>query len=104
MTAKKYFDDYTGCEITVEEMSRKEATEYTIDFIDGLETACRAGFDPDIYVYVEYKDGSYYYNSCGDTCGKFKKTNIKAVVLDDSSEYYIFGKYKMNENTIPEII
>ncbi|MCQ2602365.1 MAG: hypothetical protein MJ193_00415 [Clostridia bacterium] len=100
---KTYFDEYTECEITVEEMSRKEALQYAIDFIDGIETAGILGYSSDTSVYVEYKDGSCYINIDGDVSGTLKKQNIKAIILDDGYEYYIYGEYKMNENMIPEV-
>lgn len=100
MKTVKYFDAYTECEISVEEMSRKEATEYAIDFIDGIELS---NCSTDTSVYVEYKDGSCYYNIDGDITGKFKKSNIKAIILDDGYEYYIFGSYTMSENLIPQV-
>lgn len=103
MKTRTYFDEYTECEITVEEMNRKEAIQYALDFIDGLETAHSLGYSTDNYVYVEYKDGSYYSNSDGDEFGTLKKTNIKNIILDDGYEYYIYGSYTMSENMIPEV-
>lgn len=101
MKTATYYDEYTDCEINVEEMNKAEAVEYAIDFIEGIEN-CNG--NSDMSVYVEYNDGSYYSNLDGDVSGrKFKKTGIKAIILDDGYEYYIYGAYKMSENTIPEV-
>lgn len=101
---RTYFDEYTECEIQVEEMTRKDAIQYAEDFIEGIETSRRCGFyNSDINIYVEYKDGTCYINQDGDIDGTFKKTNIKVIIMDDGYEYYIFGKYTMNENMIPEV-
>ena len=104
MITKIYFDYYTECEIIVEEMERKEAIIYTTDFIDGIELSKVGGWSTGMSIYVEYKDGSHYSNIDGDEYGKFKKINIKGIILDDGYCYYVFGNYKMSENTIPEII
>lgn len=100
MTSKTYFDEYTECEIFVEEMGRKEALEYAKDFIDAIEFA---DYTTDMSVYVEYKDGSFYHNLDGDIDGTFKKSNVKAIILDDGSEYYVYGKYTMSDIMIPEV-
>jgi hypothetical protein len=104
MITKIYFDYYTECEIIVEEMERKEAISYTTDFIDGIELSKVGGWSTEMSIYVEYKDGSHYLNIDGDEYGKFKKINIKGIILDDGYCYYVFGNYKMSENTIPVII
>lgn len=101
MKSVTYYDEYTDCEITVEEMTRAEGIEYAIDFIEGMENY---NGHSDMSVYVEYNDGTYYHNIDGDVSGrKFKKTGIKAIILDDGYEYYVFGKYTMSDNTIPEV-
>lgn len=103
MKTVKYYDEYTECEIMVEEMSRKEALECACDFIDGIELSNYLNQSSDMSVYVEYNDGTYYHNINGDITGNFKKRNIKAIILDDGYEYYIFGNYIMDENVIPQV-
>ena len=103
MTTVKYYDEYIEAEITVEEMSRKEALEYACDFINGIEYSNKVGQTSDMSVYVEYNDGTYYHNIDGDITGSFKRKNIKAIILDDGYEYYIFGDYTMSEYFIPEV-
>ena len=104
MKAVKYYDEYTECEIMVEEMSRKEALEYACDFIEGIELSDYLNQSSDMSVYVEYNDRTYYHNINGDITGNFKKRNIKAIILDDGYEYYIFGNYIMDENVIPQVV
>ena len=101
MKEKTYRDEELDAEITVAEMTRAEALEYAMDFIDVIEVC---GGNSDMTVYIEYKDGSYYLNSDGEITGTFKKSNIKAIELDDSAWYYIYGKYTMNEYLVPELI
>ena len=103
MKTVKYYDEYNESEIMVEEMSRKTALEYANDFIDGIEYSNQIGQTSDMSVYVEYNDGTYYHNIDGDITGTFKKRNIKAIILDDGYEYYIFGDYTMSEYFIPEV-
>lgn len=103
MTTKTYYNEELDCEVMVEEMNKTEALEYAKDWIDGIETATKGGWSTDTSVYVEYKDGRYYCNIDGDVTGTFRKTNIKAIILDDGYEYYIYGAYKMNDNLIPEV-
>ena len=96
-----YRDEEFDDEIFVEEMTLKEAIEYAVDWYNGLKEMPE-GY-ANMYMYIEYKDGSIYSNSDGDEDGRFKKTGIKSMVLDDGYEYYIYGKYTMNENLIPEL-
>jgi hypothetical protein len=100
MTTKTYRDNELDCEIMVEEMNRKEALEYAKDWFETIKTAT---YSTDMSIYIEYKDGSYYSNIDGDESGNFKKSNIKAIILDDGYEYYIYGDYEMTENLIPEV-
>lgn len=102
MKRKIYKDEELDCEIFVEEMTLKEATEYAVDWYNGLRET-PVGYS-NMYMYIEYKDGSIYSNLDGDEDGRFKKTGIKSMVLDDGYEYYIYGKYTMTENLIPELV
>ena len=93
------YENEFGDTIKVEEMSRVEAIEQVIYWMEVIETS---DYSTDCYIYVEYNDGSYYINFDGDISGKFKKTGIKNIIMDDGYEYYIYGPYIINENDIPE--
>ena len=100
MTTKTYYNEELECEVNVEEMNRAEALEYAFDWEEAIKNA---NYSTEMSIYIEYKDGSYYSNIDGDISGKLRKTNIKAIILDDGYEYYIYGAYEMNENLIPEV-
>lgn len=100
MTAKVYRDEF-GDEVTVEEMTRKEAIEYVEDWIGNIECV---PYSTDLYIWVEYNDGSFYKNYDGDVEGVFKKRNIRGVILDDGYEYYVYGEYTVDENLIATLI
>jgi len=101
MIAKVYRDEF-GDEITVEEMTRKEAVETVEYWIECIEDSPYS--ETDMYIWVEYNDGSFYKNYDGDIEGVFKKRNIKGVILDDGSEYCVYGDYIVDENLIPNLV
>lgn len=100
MITRIYRDEELNSEISVEEMNKKEGIEYATEFVNGIKNA---NYSTEMSVYVEYKDGSTYINIDGEEDGKFKKRNIKSIILDDGYEYYIYGAYIMTENLIPEV-
>lgn len=71
--------------------SRKEAL-YDIEMLD---------MDLDFYgweddsLYVEYKDGSFFYIGGGEIEGKLKKNNIKAIIYSNPSTTCLFGEYRI---------
>ena len=68
----------------------KDAIEFMKDcYIENKEY-----LDDDSSLYVEYKDGSYYYLSREIEKGKFKRTGIKSVVESNSATYTVYGSWK----------
>lgn len=99
-----YTNEY-GESVKVQELTRQEAISQAQDFIDGIATAkkLKQG-DTDTTIWVQYKDGSHYMNYDGDVEGKLKKSGITHISIDDGYQYYIYGKYKMNDNLIIELV
>ena len=107
-------DTITDTELTVYEVSKVAALKQVREWIEEIEWqeelkrignayAC----EPDMYIYIEYEDGSTYTRSYFDENGKFKKSGkIKYIEMDDGCEYTIYGKYIMNEETnfIPQVV
>jgi hypothetical protein len=83
--------------VEVEEYNRKEIKKLILEWIDSIEFNEAIKCDPDLYIYVEYNDGSTYSRSYQYEQGTYKKTGIKAVQLDDGYMHYVFGKYEFNE-------
>jgi hypothetical protein len=81
-------------EITIEEYTTKrEIVKLIQEWKDSIKC-----YSADLYIAVQYEDGSYYFNHAGDEDGKFRYTHIKAVIMDDGCMYYAYGKYEINEN------
>ena len=104
MKVKEYNNEFGG--VNVEEYTANEIKGMIADIIDAIDMAKEQGYRYiDDSIYVEYKDGSYYYNGEGGVDGKYKKSNIKGVIIDCSGCcYQIYGKYTMLENLIPELV
>jgi len=66
----------------------------TIEFIKDCYIENKDYLDDDSSLYVEYKDGSYYYLSGACEEGKFKKTGIKTVIEDNPCTYTVYGAWK----------
>lgn len=113
MTVRKILDTITDTELTVNEVTRKELLDLVRDYQESIRFseelyAMKSPYatDPDLYIFIEYTDGSTYCRSLGEEEGRFKKINIKYADLNDGYEYYIYGKYVMNEDTnfIPQVV
>lgn len=75
----------------IEDCTLKEIKEIIMqDFIEN-----RGYLSEDESLYIEYKDGSYYYLCSDGEDGKFKKTGIKKVVIDNAETYQIYGHCDM---------
>lgn len=100
---KEFINEYDDI-FNVREATRKEFKEYAIDCIEGIECnkEVHPWMDTDTSIYIEYSDGSYYHNIDGDIIGVFKRTGIEFGVIDDGSEYMVFGKYVINDDGIVE--
>ena len=89
--------------VTVNEYNRKEIKSLIDEWIKNIEFCEQIKCDPDMYIFIEYSDGTTYSRSYNDEMGTFKRTGIKAVEMDDGYEYYTFGKYSFNECGVIEI-
>ena len=99
------YTDANGDSVEVQELTRQEAISQAQDYIEGIATAKRLQQgDTDTYIWVNYKDGSHYMNYDGDIEGKFKKSGITHISIDDGYQYYVYGNYKMHENLTLELI
>ena len=65
-----------------------------IEFIKDCYVENKDYLDDDSSLYVESKDGSYYYLSESEEKGKFKRTGIKTVIEDNPCTYTVYGKWK----------
>jgi hypothetical protein len=83
--------------VIVNEYTRKEIKQLIAEWIENIEFCETLNQNPDMYIFVEYNDGTTYSRSYNDENGTFKKTGIKAVEMDDGYEYYTFGEYEFNE-------
>ena len=113
MTVRKILDTITDTELTVNEVTRKELLDLVRDYQESIKFseelyALKSPYaaDPDLYIFIEYADGSTYCRSLGEEEGRFKKINIKYADLNDGYEYYVYGKYVINEDTnfIPQVV
>lgn len=56
-------------------------------------------FDPEFWedsLYIEYKNGTYFYvGSDGEIEGKLKRNNIKTVIYSNACTCVIYGEYKI---------
>lgn len=89
--------DIGTIEVTVNEYNLAEIKKLITEWQEGIDFCESVNQNPEMYIFVEYKDGSTYTRSFGEESGTFKKTGIKAVEMDDGYEYYTFGKYEFNE-------
>lgn len=97
-------EDIGEVKMTINEYStKKEIVKLIQEWKDSIKLCEKTDFDPDMYIFVLYEDGSYYSRSFGDEDGKFRYTHIKAVMMNDGYEYYTFGEYEINENAIPYV-
>ena len=94
------FETEFGDEIEVAKLTRSEAIEQVEYWIDQIE---QSEYSTDLYIWVEYKDGTNYSNYDGDISGRFHRNNIKGIIMDDGYMYYIYGKYEIRAD-IPELI
>jgi hypothetical protein len=83
-------------DMIIEECTKKEITEI---MLETLEYGCNEDS-----VAVLYKDGSFYSNICGDVDGKFRRNNIKAIILDNGCTTEVYGKYTVNECGIVDFV
>ena len=51
--------------------------------------------DDDSSLFIEYKDGSYYYISGCEESGKFKKSGIKTVIESNPATFVLYGDYRI---------
>lgn len=51
--------------------------------------------DDDFALYIEYKDGSFYYLSGATEEGKFKKTGIATVIESNPATTSLYGNYRI---------
>ena len=90
-------------ETLVEECSRAELvaeiSDCMRDFKDGYVW-------DDCSIWVEYADGSYFSFIGGDVDGRFLKTNIKGIIIDEFGACYrVYGNYRMtDDNMLVELI
>jgi len=84
-------------EIIIEECNRKEALQIAEDIISSNFTGS------DLFVSIEYNDGSVYTNYEGCEEGSFRKTNIRGIMIDNSATFQIFGSYEVVDS-IPVLI
>ena len=87
----------------VEECTRKELVEEISDCMRDY----RDGYIwDDCYIWVDYLDGSYFSFNDGDVDGRFLKTNIKAICIDEFGTCYrVYGDYRMiDDNMLVELI
>lgn len=89
--------DIGTIDVIVNEYDRKEIKQLIAEWIENIELCETIKQDPDMYIFIEYDDGTTYTRSYNEESGTFKKTGIKAVEMDDGYEYYTFGKYEFNE-------
>ena len=87
----------------VEECSRKELVEEIDDCLRDYRDGYNWG---DFYVWVEYTDGSYFSFMEGDMDGRFLKTNIKGIIIDEFGACYrVYGDYRMyDDNMLVELV
>ncbi len=94
-----YFDKYDATIIVEEFESLKEAKEMINDcFINNRDYI--GGEDS---LYILYKDGSCYILDRHIEIGRYKKTGIKSVVIDNPNTYQVYGRYNLNDNMIIEV-
>ena len=51
--------------------------------------------DDDFSLYIEYKDGSFYYISGAEESGKFRKNGIKTIVESNPSTFILYGDFRI---------
>ena len=51
--------------------------------------------DDDFSIYIQYKDGSFYYLSGATEEGKFRKTGIETVIESNPATTSLYGKYRI---------
>lgn len=94
-----YFDEFDATIIVEEFENLKEAKDMIYDcFINNREF-----IGEDDSLYLLYKDGSSYILTNNIEIGSYKKTNIKAVVIDNGNTYQVYGDYNLNDDMIIEI-
>ena len=62
------------------------------DIIYGIRSAIETGQETDDFLWVQYKDGSHYCIGNEGEEGKFKKTNIEAIIDENPCTTAIWGK------------
>lgn len=59
--------------------------------------------DPSIYIFVLTEDGLLYTRTYMYDNGDYPPDRIKAVMLDNTEDYYIYGEYKVDKMGYPSI-
>ena len=72
--------------------NRKEALHDIADIINDIRFANEIGQRTDDFLWVQYKDGSHYCIGEEGEEGKFKKTNIEAIIDENACTTMIWGK------------
>ncbi len=100
MKTNEFYFNEDNVTIIIEEFENlKEAKDMINDcFINNREY-----FGEDDNLYILYKDGSEYVLSRHMEMGTYKKTNIKAVVIDNGYTYQVYGDYYLNDDAIIEV-
>lgn len=99
MTDRHYTDEYGDAIIVEEFESLKECKEMIkMCFTENVDY-----IGQDDYLFILYKDGTYTTHEALLDGQRIKLTNIKAVIIDNSMTYQIFGDYYMDENIIPQV-
>ena len=94
-----YFNEYDVTIIVEEFENLKEAKGMINDcFINNREY-----IGEDDSLYILYKDGSSYILTSNIEMGTYKKTNIKAVIIDNGNTYQVYGNYNLNDDAIIEV-
>ncbi len=71
----------------------KEAVAMALD--NEIEMWKNDSLDDDYTLYIEYKDGSYFYLSADNVEGKFKKTGITKMIESNPCTTAIYGNYRI---------
>lgn len=78
----------------IEKMTLNEAIKYTQQAIEDFQYTNTES--EDTYLVV-YKNGTTFYLGDGEMMGKFKKTGIKSVIINNPETFCVYGKYQVEK-------